>query len=56
MEKKILIRTIENTPYRFYEVKKNSTGSYLTKTKTNETPYKHDFKEIYDFSNKNQRR
>lgn len=40
------------TPYRFYEVKKNSTGSYLTKTKTNETPYKHDFKEIYDFSNK----
>ena len=35
------------TPYRFYEVKKNINGSYLVKIKTNETPYMHDFKEIY---------
>lgn len=38
------------TPYRFYEVKKNINGSYLVKIKTNETPYMHDFKEIYEFS------
>ena len=38
------------TPYRFYEVKKNSSGSYIKKTKYNETPYMHDFKEIYEFS------
>ena len=42
----------EKTPYRFYEIKKNENGSYLVKTKTNETPYKHDFKEIYEFSKK----
>ena len=52
MEKKILIRTIEKLHIDFMKLRKNSTGSYLTKTKTNETPYKHDFKEIYDFSNK----
>ena len=38
------------TPYRFYEVKKNSGGSYIKKTKYNETPYMHDFKEINEFS------
>lgn len=42
----------KETSYRFYEIKKNENGSYLTKTKTNETPYKHDFKEIYEFSKK----
>lgn len=41
------------TPYRFYEVKKNSDGSLITNTKYNETPYKHDFKEINEFSKKN---
>lgn len=40
------------TPYRFYEIKKNDKGSYIAKTKTNETPYMHDFKEIYEFSKK----
>ena len=40
------------TPYRFYEIKKNEKGSYIVKTKTNETPYMHDFKEIYEFSKK----
>lgn len=38
------------TPFRFYEVKKNINGNYLVKTRTNETPYMHDFKEIYEFS------
>ena len=42
----------KKTPYRFYELKKNSNGSYLKKTKYNETPYMHDFKEIYEFSKK----
>lgn len=40
----------ENTPFRFYEVKKDSNGSKIIDTKTNETPYKHGFKEIYEFS------
>ncbi len=40
----------EDTPFRFYEVKKDSTGSKVINTKTNETPYKHGFKEIYEFS------
>ena len=40
------------TTYRFYEVKKNEKGSYIVKTRTNETPYMHDFKEIYKFSKK----
>lgn len=38
------------SPYRFYEVKKNNAGSYIKKTKTNESPYMHDFKEIFEFS------
>lgn len=38
------------TPYRFYEIKKNTNGSYISKTKTNESPYQHLFKEIYEFS------
>ena len=36
------------TLFRFYEVKKNKNSSYIVKTRTNETPYMHDFKEIYD--------
>ena len=40
----------KETPYRFYEIKKNANGSYIVKTKYNETPYMHDFKEIYEFS------
>ena len=40
----------KETPYRFYEIKKNTNGSYIKKTKYNETPYMHDFKEIYEFS------
>ena len=40
------------TPFRFYEVKKNKNSSYIVKTRTNETPYMHDFKEIYEFSKK----
>lgn len=40
----------KETPYRFYEIKKNANGSYIKKTKYNETPYMHDFKEIYEFS------
>lgn len=40
----------EDTPFRFYEVKKDSNGSKMIDTKTNETPYKHGFKEIYEFS------
>ena len=40
----------KETPYRFYEIKKNATGSYIVKTKYNETPYMHDFKEIFEFS------
>ena len=40
----------EDTPFRFYEVKKDSNGSKVINTKTNETPYKHGFKEIDEFS------
>lgn len=40
------------TPYGFYEIKKNNTSSFITKAKTNETPYKHHFKEVYEFSQK----
>ena len=40
----------EDTPFRFYEVKKDSNGSKVINAKTNETPYKHGFKEIYEFS------
>ena len=43
-------RNGNETPFRFYEIKKNMNGSYLIKTRTNETPYMHDFKEIYEFS------
>lgn len=39
-----------DTPYRLYEIKKDNNGSKIEKTKTNITPYHHDFKEIYDFS------
>lgn len=40
----------DNTPFRFYEIKKDNNGSRIVDAKTNETPYKHGFKEIYDFS------
>ena len=38
------------TPYRFLEIKKDEHGSKVVKTKTNETPYRHHFNEIYEFS------
>ena len=42
----------QNTPYGFYEIKKDTNGSKIVSAKTNETPYKHDFKDIYEFSQK----
>lgn len=42
----------QDTPYRFYEIKKDSNGSKIVNTKINETPYQHNFKEIYEFSKK----
>lgn len=39
-------------PYGFYEIKKDSNGSKIVIAKTNENPYKHSFKEIYEFSQK----
>jgi len=39
-----------DTPFRFYEIKKDYNGSTIVDTKMNETPYKHGFKEIYEFS------
>ncbi len=42
----------QNTPYGFYEIKKDMSGSKIVSAKTNETPYKHDFKDIYEFSQK----
>lgn len=41
-----------NTPYGFYEIKKDASGSKIVSTKANETPYKHDFKDIYELSQK----
>lgn len=41
-----------NTPYGFYEIKKDASGSKIVSAKTNETPYKHDFKDIYELSQK----
>lgn len=41
-----------STPFRFYEIKKDELGSRIVIAKTNESPYKHGFKEIYDFSQK----
>lgn len=41
-----------DTPFRFFEIKKDDT-SFIEKTNHNETPYKHHFKEIYEFSQKN---
>ena len=38
-----------DTPFRFFEIKKNGT-SLIEKTNHNEMPYKHHFKEIYEFS------
>lgn len=40
------------TDYRFYEIKKGSQGSYIDSARTTDSPYKHNFKEIYDFSQK----
>lgn len=41
----------EDTPYRFFEIKKDNS-SYIEKTNYNEKPYKHHFKEIFEFSNR----
>ena len=41
-----------NNNYKFFEIKKDSNGSKIELTKTNESPYKHNFKEIYEFSQK----
>lgn len=38
-----------DTPFRFFEIKKNG-NSFIEKTSYKETPYKHHFKEIYEFS------
>ena len=45
----------EDTPYRFFEIKKDNS-SYIEKTNYNEKPYKHHFKEIFEFSKKSNRR
>lgn len=42
----------QNTSYGFYEIKKDMSGSKIVSAKNNETPYKHDFKDIYEFSQK----
>ena len=41
-----------NDNYIFFEIKKDINGSKIEVAKTNETPYKHNFKEIYEFSQK----
>lgn len=41
-----------NGNYKFFEIKKDTTGSKIEVARTNETPYKHNFKEIYEFSQK----
>ena len=38
-----------DTPFRFFEIKKNG-NSFIEKTNYKETPYKHHFKEVYEFS------
>lgn len=41
------------TPYGFYEIKKDSSASSLVvKTKSNVPPYRHNFSEVYGFSQK----
>jgi wobble nucleotide-excising tRNase len=40
------------TKFRFYEVKKDNSGSKIVKAKTNESPYRHHFKEVNEFSQK----
>ena len=39
-----------DSPYRSFEIKKGKDGSFVEITKSTETPYKHNFKEIYEFS------
>lgn len=41
----------QNTPYGFYEIKKDMSGSKIVSAKTNETPYKHNFKAYTNFNN-----
>lgn len=41
-----------DTPYRFYEIAKYGSESSLSTTKPKRTPYRHLFKEIYQFSQK----
>ncbi len=41
------------TPHGFYEIKKDSEGnSFVQKTKSNITPYNHNFIEVFEFSQK----
>ena len=42
----------KNQDFIFFEVKKDEKGSCISVTKAKQTPYKHNFKEIYDFSKK----
>lgn len=42
-----------STPYAFFEIKKDLTGkSVLQKTRSNISPYHHNFVEVYEFSQK----
>ena len=41
-----------NNKYKFFEIKKDTEGSRIEIARTNETPYKHNFKEIYEFTKK----
>lgn len=42
-----------DTPYGFYEIKKNASGnSLVAKTRANVSPYHHNFLEVYEFSQK----
>lgn len=43
---------LNNSNYKFFEIKKDTTGSKIEVARTNETPYKHNFKDIYEFSQK----
>lgn len=42
----------DQTKFGFWEVKKDSSGSKIEKNVVTETPYKHNFREIYEFSQK----
>lgn len=45
--------TVPATPHGFYEIKKDASGNSLVlKTKSNIPPYRHNFAEVYEFSQK----